>query len=55
MVAQDVGGAIKGAVRGDVYWGSGEAALAQAGKMKQKGRYYIFLPETVAERRRTTS
>ena len=55
MVAQDVGGAIKGAVRGDVYWGSGEAALAQAGKMKQQGRYYIFLPETVAERRRTTS
>ena len=55
MVAQDVGSAIKGAVRGDFYWGSGEAALAQAGRMKQQGRYYIFLPESVAERRRTTS
>jgi membrane-bound lytic murein transglycosylase A len=51
MIAQDTGGAIKGAVRGDFFWGTGEAALAQAGGMKQKGRYYLFLPKTVAERR----
>lgn len=51
MVAQDVGSAIKGAVRGDFFWGSGEAALAQAGRMKQVGRYYLLLPVTVAERR----
>ena len=44
MVAQDVGSAIKGAVRGDFFWGSGEAALAQAGRMKQKGVYYLLLP-----------
>jgi membrane-bound lytic murein transglycosylase A len=51
VVAQDVGGAIKGAVRGDVYWGSGEAALAVAGGMKQKGRYFLLLPKTVAAAR----
>jgi membrane-bound lytic murein transglycosylase A len=50
MVAQDTGGAIKGAVRGDIYWGSGEAALQYAGPMKQQGRYYLLLPTAVAER-----
>ncbi len=47
MVAQDTGGAIKGAVRGDLFWGTGAPALAIAGGMKQKGRYYIFLPKTL--------
>ncbi len=51
MIAQDTGGAIKGAVRGDFFWGTGEAALARAGAMKEKGRYYLLLPKTVAERR----
>ena len=55
MVAQDTGSAIKGAVRGDFYWGTGEAALAEAGRMRQRGAYYLLLPNTVAERRRTTS
>jgi membrane-bound lytic murein transglycosylase A len=55
MVAQDVGSAIKGAVRGDFFWGSGEAALEQAGRMKQQGRYYLFLPQAVAERRERAS
>jgi len=55
MVAQDVGSAIKGAVRGDFFWGSGEPALAQAGRMKQTGRYYLLLPKPVAERRQTAS
>ncbi len=55
MVAQDTGSAIKGAVRGDFYWGTGEAALAEAGRMRQLGAYYLLLPNTVAERRRTTS
>lgn len=44
MVAQDTGNAIKGAVRGDVYFGSGEPALADAGRMKQPGRYFVLLP-----------
>ena len=51
MVAQDVGSAIKGAVRGDFFWGSGEPALEQAGRMKQPGTYYLLLPQTVAKRR----
>lgn len=44
VVAQDTGGAIKGAVRGDVFWGHGEEAAAQAGAMQSRGRYYILLP-----------
>jgi membrane-bound lytic murein transglycosylase A len=55
MVAQDTGNAIKGPVRGDFFWGFGEAALAEAGRMKQHGDYYLLLPKTVAERRRKTS
>lgn len=47
MIAQDVGGAIKGAVRGDLFWGSGERALEGAGRLKQPGRYFILLPKTV--------
>ncbi len=47
MVAQDTGSAIRGPVRGDFFWGPGEPALAQAGKMKQKGQYYLLLPKTV--------
>ncbi len=50
VVAQDTGSAIKGAVRGDLYWGSGEGALRYAGPMKQPGRYYLLLPRTVADR-----
>lgn len=55
MVAQDTGSAIKGAVRGDFFWGYGEAALEQAGRMKQRGTYYLLLPQTVAERRERAS
>ncbi len=50
MVAQDTGSAIKGAVRGDFFWGHGESALEQAGRMKQSGRYWLFLPKKVLER-----
>ncbi len=44
MVAQDTGGAIRGAVRGDVFWGFGERAEAIAGPMKSRGQYWILLP-----------
>jgi len=50
MVAQDAGGAIQGVVRGDFFWGFGDEALAEAGKMKSKGRYYLLIPATAAER-----
>lgn len=49
MVAQDTGGAIKGVVRGDFFWGYGSEALAYAGKMKSRGRYFLLLPNPVAE------
>ena len=48
MVAQDTGGAIKGPVRGDVFWGAGELAEYLAGHMKQRGRLYILLPKATA-------
>ncbi|MDP1605483.1 MAG: murein transglycosylase A [Rhodocyclaceae bacterium] len=44
MLAQDTGGAIKGAVRADFYWGSGVAAGNQAGRMKQRGMMWVLLP-----------
>ncbi len=49
MIAQDTGGAIKGAVRGDFYWGEGDAAGNRAGRMSQKGRYFILLPKGLAD------
>lgn len=44
MIAQDTGGAIKGVVRGDVFWGAGERATYIAGKMKNQGHYWLLLP-----------
>ena len=43
-VAQDTGGAIRGAVRGDLFWGAGLDAEERAGRMKSPGRYYVLLP-----------
>ena len=47
MLAQDVGSAIKGIVRGDFYWGTGRAALDKAGRMKSTGSYYILVPKAL--------
>jgi membrane-bound lytic murein transglycosylase A len=47
MVAQDTGGAIKGVVRGDVFWGAGARAEAVAGHMKSRGRYAVLLPRAL--------
>jgi membrane-bound lytic murein transglycosylase A len=44
LVAQDTGGAIKGPVRADVFWGWGPQAEARAGKMRQQGRAFVLLP-----------
>ena len=44
MLAQDTGGAIKGHVRADVFWGRGDEAERMAGLMKQQGRLYVLLP-----------
>ena len=45
VLAQDIGSAIKGAVRGDYFYGSGgDDILEEAGKMNAKGRYFILIP-----------
>ena len=45
--AQDTGGAIKGAVRADLFWGEGEQAEKLAGNMKQKGNIFVLLPNSI--------
>jgi membrane-bound lytic murein transglycosylase A len=45
MLAQDTGGAIKGAVRADFFWGYGEQAGIQAGRMKQSGQLWVLFPK----------
>ena len=45
MVAADVGGAIKGKVRADFFWGFGDSAFDYAGRMKEKGKMYILMPK----------
>jgi membrane-bound lytic murein transglycosylase A len=45
MLAQDTGGAIKGAVRADFFWGYGEQAAVQAGRMKQSGQMWVLFPK----------
>jgi membrane-bound lytic murein transglycosylase A len=45
MMAQDTGGAIKGGVRADFFWGAGPDAGAKAGDMKQSGKIWVFLPK----------
>jgi len=44
MIAQDTGGAIKGGVRADFFWGFGPDAGNQAGKMKQSGKMWVLMP-----------
>mgnify|MGYP006279613131 CR=1 FL=1 len=41
MIAQDTGGAI----RGDIYWGSGHRAMAIANLMSNEGDYWFLLPK----------
>ena len=47
MVAQDTGGAIRGPIRGDVFWGFGKKAEDMAGHMKSEGRIWAVLPKGV--------
>lgn len=47
VIAQDTGSAIKGAIRGDLFWGFGREAGIKAGLMKEKGRYFLLLPKAV--------
>ncbi len=45
VLAQDTGGAIRGPVRVDLFWGRGKRAERMAGTMKQDGRIYVLLPK----------
>ena len=45
LVAQDTGGAIRGPIRGDVFWGAGDLAEHVAGHMKSRGRMVVLLPK----------
>jgi membrane-bound lytic murein transglycosylase A len=45
MVAQDVGSAIRGAVRGDIFYGTGDDAGARAGRTRHHGRLFRLVPK----------
>lgn len=49
MIAQDVGGAIKGPVRGDIFFGSDKQAERYAWYMGNMGRYFILVPKEIAK------
>ena len=46
MVAQDTGGAIRGAGRAAFYFGFGYDAMEDAGRMKQRGQLWVLMPKT---------
>jgi membrane-bound lytic murein transglycosylase A len=48
MVAHDVGSAIKGAERGDIFFGSGDKAGRTAGITKHPGHFFALVPQPVA-------
>ena len=45
MLAQDTGGAIRGPVRADYFWGFGDRAGERAGHMKESGRMWLLVPK----------
>jgi membrane-bound lytic murein transglycosylase A len=49
-VAQDTGGAIKGGLRADIFWGHGADAESIAGRMKSAGHIYVLLPKSLISR-----
>ena len=50
LIMQDTGGAIRGPIRGDVYWGYSADAASIAGRMRSEGRMTVLLPKAVAAR-----
>ncbi|MFC0386519.1 murein transglycosylase A [Muricoccus vinaceus] len=44
VMAQDTGGAIRGAARADLFWGWGEEAGLAAGRMRETGRIWVLRP-----------
>lgn len=54
-IAQDTGGAIRGAVRADYFFGNGQQAATQARRMKERGQLWILLPRGLAVAAAATS
>ncbi|HEY5347493.1 MAG TPA: murein transglycosylase A [Rhizomicrobium sp.] len=50
FIGQDIGGAIRGPVRGDIFFGFGEKAASRAGSMKAEGHLFVLLPTALAAR-----
>jgi len=50
MIAQDTGGAIRGFMRGDIYWGTGKIATFLGEHMKNEGHYWLLLPKHIFSR-----
>jgi membrane-bound lytic murein transglycosylase A len=44
LIAQDTGGAILGPIRGDIYWGDDDEAVAIGKRMGGKGKMWLLLP-----------
>ncbi len=53
MIAQDVGSAIRGPERGDIFFGSGEAAGRAAGSTKRPGTFIVLLPNETPQQAAT--
>lgn len=49
LISQDTGSAIKGAVRGDIFFGYGKENEEKAYFMASKGQYYILLPNNIVD------
>jgi membrane-bound lytic murein transglycosylase A len=49
LIAQDTGGGILGAVRGDIYWGDDATAEDLGGRMGGEGKYWLLLPKGVSK------
>lgn len=49
LIAQDTGGAIKGVIRGDIFWGRGEKATYLAGHMNNEATFTLLLPKGALE------
>ncbi len=50
FVTQDTGSAIKGAIRGDIFFGNGSEQEDKAYNMASRGKYYILLPINVVDK-----
>ena len=48
LIAQDTGGAIKGAARGDIFFGPGAKAEAIAGRLNAHGQFFVLIPKAAA-------